>query len=532
MPKTINIPGDISDTLSVVSAPGEYEPASFVLQTEENIKGLRLEVTDLETNGDKVISRSNIDIKVVKCWYQDEGEGYQKRTPVVEIYSPLGFCGEKVLVPELLLHDDSLIKVDTERKQNYLKKSKGEYVIISSERKGEGVSGFSAIPVKDSPSLLPVDIREKTNKQFWITVYVAEDAVAGRYEGQIKLISKEKLIGTLFLKLKVLPFKLSKPYYISSIYYRSPDKQFYKAKFGEQFRKELKDLFIHGVTDVMCPSSELLKEFLECRKAMGVDGRTLFYCGENPGNPTAPKELERVKSKVKETIEFVKPYGIKEVYFYGIDEAKGERLKSQTPVWEAVHKAGGKIFVAGYSTKGIPPGNFALVGDIQDLLVCAWYPSREEAAKWHSKGHKILCYANPQGGAEQPQTYRGNYGLLLWQYDYDGAMTWCYHTNWGDFCRQDSYKQFNMVYPTIDGVINTLQWEGYREGVDDIKYLTTLFKAIEKANKSKSRKIQKAISEAETYLKQLKDSDINKTRRDLDTTRLEIVNYILKLKEK
>lgn len=44
-----------------------------------------------------------------------------------------------------------------------------------------------------------------------------------------------------------------------------------------------------------------------------------------------------------------------------------------------------------------------------------------------------------------------------------------------------------MAYPTVDEVIDTLQWEGYREGVDNIRYLATLLSAIDQAESSKSR---------------------------------------------
>ena len=36
-----------------------------------------------------------------------------------------------------------------------------------------------------------------------------------------------------------------------------------------------------------------------------------------------------------------------------------------------------------------------------------------------------------------------------------------------------------MRAKTVDGVIDTIAWEGYREGVDDVRYVTTLQKAIE-----------------------------------------------------
>lgn len=224
---------------------------------------------------------------------------------------------------------------------------------------------------------------------------------------------------------------------------------------------------------------------------------------------------------IKQTIEFAKSYGIPEVYFYGQDEAAGEALTAQRPAWEATRKAGGKTFVAGTT-------NFGSMGDIQDLLVSQGRPSSNKAAKWHSIGHKIWCYANPQGGVENPEIYRRNFGLLLWTTNYDGAATFSYQANasnaWNDF-DDPVQRDFMMAYPTVNGVIDTIQWEGYREGMDDIRYATTLKLEIEKAKKSADTKIKKEALSAEKWLSEL---DVN---RDLDTIRLEIINYILKLRK-
>ena len=69
----------------------------------------------------------------------------------------------------------------------------------------------------------------------------------------------------------------------------------------------------------------------------------------------------------------------------------------------------------------------------------------------------------------------------------------------------------------------------YREGVDDIRYLTTLLDTIEEAEKSKDPKTKSAVSKAKNYLKRLKDNDINKAKSDLGTIRSEMIHYILKL---
>ena len=103
---------------------------------------------------------------------------------------------------------------------------------------------------------------------------------------------------------------------------------------------------------------------------------------------------------------------------------------------------------------------------------------------WHRVGSKIFSYSNPQVGVEEPLLYRYNYGLALWKANYDGAMTfayqWAYGHIWNDF-DSERFRDHCFAYPTTNGVVGTLQWEGFREGVDDVRYVTTLEKAIEEA---------------------------------------------------
>jgi len=75
--------------------------------------------------------------------------------------------------------------------------------------------------MKDSSTLLPVHIAANTNKQFWVTVHVPENASSGRYSGRITL-STSTARHDLNLMLEVLPFELLKPYYTSSMYYHNP----------------------------------------------------------------------------------------------------------------------------------------------------------------------------------------------------------------------------------------------------------------------------------------------------------------------
>ena len=515
--------GAISDTLRVVAARGDYEPASFVLTAQEDIPKLRLQVSDLTARNGKVVPSSSVDIRVVKCWYQDTGSGEMELTPS-ESSLAIKRSGRRELMPELLLKDDSLINSEAAGKRNKIKwTAGGEYLSVAEKKQGY-------FP-RDSEELLPVKIEKNRNKQFWITVHVPEDAAAGEYEGSIALVSNDRAIGAMLLKLKVLPFTLEAPYYYSSMYYYppSPTMYWYSGRDSGQYQREMENMYAHGVTDVMAPYNIKNKKAYEIRRSAGMTSKTVFYRGYWPGSPTKPAELTKLKSEVTKTMAFFKTYGVKDVYFYGVDEAFGKQLLMQRPAWEAIHEAGGKVFVSGYAGS-----NYEAVGDIQDMFVCAGYPSREEAAKWHSKSKKIVCYASPQGGLEKPETYRKNYGLLLWQMDYDGAMTYIYH--WGrdklrtwDDPLSGMWKAHNMVYPTLNGVVDTLQWEGYREGVDDVRYMTTLLKTIHSASKNGNKEARKAAMKAQDYLAILKEGDVNVSNTNMKDVRSRIVDHIMSL---
>lgn len=135
---------------------------------------------------------------------------------------------------------------------------------------------------------------------------------------------------------------------------------------------------------------------------------------------------------------------------------------------------------------------------------------------------RYLATLTPKCGVEEPETYRRNYGLLLWQKDYDGAMDWAYQGGfgsiWNDF-DNPNWRDHVFAYPTIDGVIDTIQWEGWREGVNDIRYLTTLLDLIEEAKVN-----GKDTSYAESWLNDLKSSDL--TQENLDVVCSEMIDHI------
>jgi hypothetical protein len=336
------------------------------------------------------------------------------------------------------------------------------------------------------------DVPAGTNKQIWLTIKVP-NVKEGIYKG-----------------------KLSRSYPRGSISseFKSP----------EQLEKQLRDMYEHGATNPICyqnlEDKELFSQYMKIREKVGMKAKTLYLFNIDSAHPAALTP----PSKMKETLDFLKKFGIEEVYLYGIDEARGERLTGRREAWQKARECGAKIFVAGYRDS-----NFPLMGDIQDLLICSGRPTREEAEKWHSKGHSIWCYNYPQGGVVgNLEVYRRNFGLLLWRENYDGACTYAYQHSfgniWNDF-DNPYYRDHNFTYPTVNGVIDTIAWEGYREAIDDIKYATVLKKESEKAKNSSNPLKLKMAREADVFLEKV---DVEK--ENLYEIRAKIVDYILGLR--
>lgn len=479
--------------VELTACPGEYESGSFGIYAMSDLKAVRVQATDLQGERETIPS-SALDLRVVKVWYQ-AGRN-------------VGFLDEHLLTPELLLKDDSLVEVDFENKCNVLKMDKDA--------------------MRDADELQPVNLAKATAKQFWVTVHVPAGTPAGDYSGTIAVTPEGKTGLVIPIRLRVLPFKLAEPKQICSIYYRGvlrADKPICtsEAKTEEQMLAELKDMVAHGVTnpnvyqgpDGQKPDGSwdltLLQRVFELRKQAGMVGGPLMILGVGVGSPP---------SLLKATIDLARKNGFSEVYFYGADEASDDALRAERADFEKVHKAGGKIFVAGYLD------SFEIVGDLLDMPVFSGRPNPPMGQAYHALGHRILSYGNPQGGVEEPETYRRNYGLALWKAGYDGASTYAYQHSFGhawDDYDDPTYRDHNMAYPTVNGVIPTVEWEGYREGYDDLRYLATLENYIEQA-KQRGGQAAELARKAQLWLLGLQPE-----KADLEDLRKQIREYILGL---
>ena len=83
-----------------------------------------------------------------------------------------------------------------------------------------------------------------------------------------------------------------------------------------------------------------------------------------------------------------------------------------------------------------------------------------------------------------------------------------------------------FVIGTADGVADTPSWEGYREGIDDIRYATKLRQEIRKAESGSDLRKKQIAVQAGLWLAKI---NVHAPGFDPEWTRFQIIEWILKL---
>jgi hypothetical protein len=488
-----------SDTLTIRASLNEITCGSFVINSDSQLSNLSITSSDF-TGSSGTISASNVDIHWIKCWWQGN----------------YGTAGTSLLVagnyltPELLLHDDTLINVTNDSTMSnpyssnpngyiYVKLINGTYIKITN-----GIR-TPVYLIQDAATLQPLNLPKNYNKQVWITLTVPKDATAGIYQGTITLKTGSTTLRTINLNIIVLPITLPEPNKEYSIYnFRTTGLDSVSI-----FTADMQDILNHGVTNptiyIYGLNDSAYVQDLAIRHQIGMNNTNIYNCSFIGGNT----DVHYFKT-------LGVPYGLVDFYQFGEDESSLNDSGSLNLI-SNIHSAGGKYIAAQTVTQANS------VADVLDLAVVSGTPNMTCAHLYHSYGHRIFSYANPQTVPEYPRTFRQNYGLLLWQNDYDGAMNYGYQASsydpWNDIdSGVGGYRDHMFTYPTANGCIDTIQWEGFREAVNDVRYITALQNAIlanPTSNYSKT---------ADSYLKSLKNKNLSNT--DLDSIRSQFASYI------
>jgi PKD repeat protein len=496
-----NLP-PIGTNISINATPGEWEPASFVIKPNITITNVDVIVSALSYGGNTIPANAT-DVRTVKAWYVSGS--------TVDQNLWVGANFQYALTPELLLKNDSLIRVDYANQTNEIWISNstfaGYYHIDNRTVNAFPNDARIFDNATGSGGIQPFSLPANENKQFWLTTHVPNGQTAGTYTGTITINSSEITPVVLNYSVTVLPFSLVNSTKTYGLYYYGRVNQSiganpYKVgsypwyKSVEQYTADIVDMRDHGITYPVLSGYRQeapMETAISIRSAAGLPKDKIFINEEAliPYDPdirttTDPSQLANLKTYTQWMQNITGTYGFGDNYAYGYDEPNATTVTNQATALDVVRGNGSKTWQSSQREISIPNAMrldaITLAGNSLGLYDNT-YHNTTLLNNWRSANPniKLYVYDNPQVGLEDPEVYRMGYGFALWNSSYNGTINFIYQdsigsqTVWNDYDGSTmDYRDHVFSYPTSTGGIPTIQWEGMREAVDDAKYSDTL----------------------------------------------------------
>ena len=490
--------GVVTNVVSLAAARGEIESVSFVACPDRDAEKVDFVPSDLVGPGGAKIAADRVDFSLVKVWFRPKGRWESSFAADTE---------HPALINNLILHDDALVKVDFEKKVNYLRADypDGTRYLDMSHTDKKTTFQYGLQPVADAPKFVPIGLRKGFRQQFWVTVKVPEDAKPGVYRG---VIAAQAVGQSIPLELEVYPFSLPNPktHYDTSRPYVSywmgvPNLEGLVQSCRDQARAERKARVIYrslkehnavnisnigkvrsdSLDDLAVRTLLLMRQEGLCARPIingSAFGERRDFVHSNEGKPRDPKEeaeaYRQTLAECRRYVEFQngvfdKYLGHHECYYSSVDECGTGTNRRSLGYWAIIKELGGCIW-----TDSSNPYDMGAFVDMNDV---AAFCSHREAGHWHAPGSRAVTYAGTFTGPECPDIWRRTKGMRYWYADFDGLHEYNFfegENRWNDFVRRGKYCQFGIVYLTRDGLVSTLAWEGVREGLDDVRYFTLL----------------------------------------------------------
>ena len=487
LPSSLPAAGSSSD-VSLSACAEQTQAASFCLYSPVALSNVAVSMPqDLQGIG-RTLPQSAVNIHVVKVWEQS-GAG------------PLRDPDTAAAVPELLVKDDRI-----------------------------PLSGLAPAIRLTGPAVC--DIPADTSKQFWLSVSVPRNTPPGPYNGKV-IISGRGLPVPVVVRVALIvpPLRLLSPAKQYGVDLRSrldptpatlpsPDGQQLVTDFvtKDVLDAQLADIYAHGFTiATLYDSPDTLWDALTEYKNYGLGTAYNLYRGEGD-----PQVVEKQRSA-----------------------HNGSALTYYTPP-EPNEAASARM--APLSKLGIPnvtyipkQDDFTALGSSTDIAVYnrdSEYPQKLIRTNGLRLSMTRDWWYWPATN-EDPKTNRIDSGVLLWKSNLYGAFLPDYQTPFGTDPYDETsagappskiaFRPLMLTYPVKGGVLDTLQWEACREGVTDVRYLTTLYAALREC---KDAHIAKPLtSEAEAYVKTFLTKPLaNLPEGQYDTFRSRIASYGIRLR--
>ena len=544
-------------TLRIVTARDTVASASFAIRSMAAFKSLAIEPGDLKTADGISLPMDQLDLRVVKCWYQD-ANGW---------FSTDRATGDAVLVPELLLHDDTLVRIDSKTHENLVRTSSaGEPPVYQRLKAGAGgdvIPAVSFIAADDTAKLLPISIAKKECRQFYLTIPIPASVKPGIYRGKLSLVGDGRKLGHIDFGISVIDHVLPEAFSrfsgrgsldgekvvsgsSSAPITTSPEsfRAIATLPGGKHSPAAVAFLAEIGLREPVLAPADLpkVKDYFG-----GKLPKTLWIAApdalqKEPKGAPAPADAAKLAKEALAT-------GVEDVRIYLPARPSGDGLATDLKAIEAVDDTGARAWVfvtdetyrpgAALIRSPMRRGYPRTLEKVEHELFwnrspdktcygATEYSDTRPCERWRAVGIPFYLYSTLPVGVEDPSVWRRRLGLECFNFGYDGFILDRLVEPvdpWNDWATAD-HRSRTFLYPTKSGFIPTLAWEGVRDAITDVRYLSSMRRLAEAVRYAgmKNPRLDIEGRKASRWLQGLKTKDAG-----LDAVRLDAMAWILRL---
>lgn len=394
-----------------------------------------------------------------------------------------------------------------------------------------------ALQFDDTLTIQPFNVGENGEyKLLWGIIHVDRNTPSGVHSSNIELQVDGGDNITIPLKVTVSDYELSESvldyglYYHSSISGEAYDPGRMIAQSGAisktqvQHRKDLLDMRKHGITHPIVELKDLTRYeiTLNYMDSIGYPtDKTFATIGKYfARSSTTVADLKALVIATDNT-----PYQGADLYTAIVDEASISQITDSkrfirdvmdvTPEISDIKVWGGTFksaidYLSEHSANGTP---------YLDAPILSGKASSDVLKRYQDAGAEVYKYGHPQAGVENPEIYRRNFGISMYKQGHKGGgMNYAYQKQygffWNDFdlsSKEKNHREEAFTYPTTGlvgkGFVGTIQWEGYREAITDMRYISTL---IEKDGEVLTKEFVKTLDLENGNLDEIRKQIINR----------------------
>ena len=473
----------VGKPLTTFATPGEFEPATVCIVANRDLGVTSVELSDFVGENDQFrIARENVRIGVVRCWPQRQ--------------SGWGGPGKYRVVPEMI------------------------------ERSNSRNSRVQAGHVR----------------QWWLTVDVPPDTPAGRYRMSLTVRPEKAPPTVLEWRLLVMPFSLSRladkhwgtwlggfpP--VGGLHAPSERGRNAATQVDQLAQADIADYREHGFDLVLLNyyfgvkenadgtftyDLSTLPQDLNRLRPLGSSApvvicfeytcRNLEYRFAEQGRKHipgtfSPKARQAIVGLVRHIQDEARRLGWPKLYFFPIDEPGNNKTENRYQfaehVLDFVHEVPGCQTAVTVTADCV-----RRLGDRVDVRIYAYgHYNRAKVLREAQQGHPFWYYDNGMFYGHSTLASRDLAGFEFLRSGAEVATAWGFAaTNanpHNDF--DGGHKDWNVIFPGVDGPTPTIYWELCREGVDDCRYVATLqehtAQAAQRGNIEAAKRAKRVLS--------------------------------------